>query len=321
MNDRLLSFFMIGSFAYSVPTKVILFGEHAVVHGHPAVSMAINNRMFMTGDVTESQIPEVIIRYKTDTFSFNPSDPILQTSPPLEKLYRTAFSPNFPSNRRLILTFSIARECTGGLGTSASLSVLLAAASRRISQTLFSPADLFQPAKQFESFFHSNSSGLDVATVLQGSAIRFQRSVFAAIKVPDIPLLIVDTGIPRQTRVAVDRVRDLLAQDGERIGGLLEELGALSDGFVRTPDDQKKEFIFGNFGCAQEKLVALGLSCPAIDEIVERAKANGLTAKLSGAGLGGIVLVAGEGVYEKERLFEPFARFRVSADVTGFREE
>jgi mevalonate kinase len=307
------------AFAYSVPTKVILFGEHAVVHGHPAVAIAINNRMFMKGSLTESRTPEVFIRFQKDSFSFNPTDAISPDSSPLHRLYRTSLSMPFPVNRRLSLTFSIPRETTGGLGTSAALSVLLVAAARRLEGLPVRATDMFEPAKRLECFFHANSSGLDVATVLRGSAVRFQRGEFTPIAVPEFPLLIVDAGVPRKTSTAVERVRAMLDREPARVGGILEELGAFADGFARA--DRKEEFAVNHFAPAQEKLSALGLSCPEIDEIVSRATKAGLTAKISGAGMGGIVLVAGNGVFEKEELFNPFAHFRASADAVGLREE
>jgi mevalonate kinase len=309
------------SFAYSVPTKVILFGEHAVVHGHPAIAMAINNRMLMTGTIAASRIPEVQIRFNKSTFTFNPTDPIPPSAPPLHQMYRTALSPHFPAFHRLSLTFSIARECSGGLGSSAALSVLVAAAARRIARLPFSPPDLFDPAKRLECFFHSNSSGLDVATVLAGAAVSFRRSEFAPIPVPEIPLLIVDTKVPRQTGAAVNRVRDFLEREPERAGALLTELGNLADKFGRAPDDRKERFAADNFGAAQTRLAALGVSCPEIDAIVGRATEAGLAAKLSGAGMGGIVIVTGPRVFEKEALFDPFVHFRACADLVGLREE
>jgi mevalonate kinase len=141
------------------------------------------------------------------------------------------------------------------------------------------------------------------------------------IAIPECPILIVDSGRPRQTHAAVTHVRNLLLRDEERYSHILRKLGELAVGFCEAADGDKGTFLTENFPIAQGLLDELGLGCPEVDAICEIARRNGLAAKISGAGMGGIVLVTGEGLQEKVGLFDAFNHFTVQPDVNGFKEE
>jgi mevalonate kinase len=310
----------INTFVYSAPTKVILFGEHSVVYGHPAVSLAVKRRMVMRGAIHESPCPEVQLDYNGITWSFDPREPADTDSDPARAMYRAAFQ-EFPPDRTLALRFEF-DVVSGGIGTSAALCVLVAAASRRVLNRPFEPKNLLTQAQQLEMFFHSNSSGVDVASVLVGAAIRFEcHKEIRQIVIPTCPLLIVDSGGPRQTRVAVEHVRDLLSAEYDKYSAILNELGSIAAKFCETDDSRKASFVIDNFARTEALLEQLGPGCPEIDAVVGIAKANGLVAKLSGAGMGGIVLVAGDHLNEKQSLFDGFAHFIVDPDTEGLRVE
>jgi mevalonate kinase len=151
--------------------------------------------------------------------------------------------------------------------------------------------------------------------------MRYVKGEFFRLTVPPIRLLIVDSGVSRRTSVAVTHVNSLVQSEKEKYITVLSELGDLSDGFCSCTDSEKEIFAVNNFNKAETLLESLDLSCPEIARIVEIANANGLSAKMSGAGRGGVVLVAGEQVFEKDHLFEEFRHLRVIVDNEGLRSE
>jgi mevalonate kinase len=308
--------------AYSVPSKVILFGEHCILYGHPAVSVAISNRLVFRASYAPSpNTTQVNIEYNGTSFSFDPLCPQAPHQSPLTQMYWTVFHAVVAPNHTLTCRVTYPFEATGGLGSSAAVCLLMSVISFRISNTPLDNSELFQQGKSLERFFHENSSGLDVFTVLHGSGVKFAKGEFQHFPVPRFPLLIVDSGVNRQTKKAVDHVRSLVDTGKPEYPAILEELGSLSSGFCESPDAEKEAFAWEGFRKAEELLERLDLACPEIREIVEIARANGLAAKLSGAGLGGIVLVAGENLFEKEALFDKFRHIRVVLDDIGLKEE
>jgi mevalonate kinase len=307
---------------YSVPSKVILFGEHCILYGHPAISVAISNRLVVKASYRPTpNVTQVQIEYNGTVFSFDPSSSEPPDAAPLTQLYWAAFHSVVTPNHTLECHFAYPFEATGGLGSSAAVSVLMAVLAARVANKPLDREELFQKGKSFEGFFHANSSGLDVFTVLHGSGVKSTSGQFEHFAVPPFPLLIVDSGVNRQTRKAVEHVRSLVDTGRPEYPVILSDLGKLSNDFCECPDGDKEAFVVDGFRKAEELLERLDLACPEILEIVEIARANGLSAKLSGAGLGGIVLVAGQNLFEKEALFDRFQHARVVLDETGLKEE
>ena len=63
---------MISNFKFSVPSKVILFGEHAVVYGYSAIASAIDLRMILNCSLHKSNTSEIRITFNNDIFNFDP---------------------------------------------------------------------------------------------------------------------------------------------------------------------------------------------------------------------------------------------------------
>jgi len=126
---------------------------------------------------------------------------------------------------------------------------------------------------------------------------------------PDIHVLLVNTKIPRSTKVLVGKVRawrslggadiytwtlplaflnafqvaELKESDPALFQTTMDEIDALVGQCVTEIQD-KKEASAELIGRNQELLAALGVSHPSLDLIVRLASEHGLTAKLTGAG-------------------------------------
>ena len=104
----------------SAPGKCILFGEHAVVYGHPAVAVAIDQRINVKIELTKSNTHD----WKLDGLIFDP-----KKHPHIEALKQRLWptSLNAPP-----LSISIEGQIptASGLGSSAALSVAASAALR-----------------------------------------------------------------------------------------------------------------------------------------------------------------------------------------------
>ena len=97
----------------SAPGKCILFGEHAVVYGQPAVAVAIDQRMSVTLELNDI--------WRIDGMRFNPG-----RHPHVEALKQRLWENGPPLSIKILGTIPPA----SGLGSSAALSVAASAALR-----------------------------------------------------------------------------------------------------------------------------------------------------------------------------------------------
>lgn len=311
----------LGKFTFSAPGKTILFGEHAVVYGHAAISTAISKRMFAHCELYKSLYPEIYVEFWNKIIFYNPTYEAPSNISNVNKMIRNCFNNKLPPGTSLKIDIEENFPSGNGLGSSASLCAVLSAAAHRIAGEMLSKEKIYAHSVELEKVFHGNPSGIDPATVVFGNGIKMEKRKFEKIPVPPISMLIVDTKREHNTIAAVNNVKNLCQEFPQIYPKILESMGRLTKGFMHTPDSQKEEALMELFPAANELLRSVGVSCPESDDIVEIAERNGLAAKISGAGMGGIMLVAGPHVLEKADLFSKYNVVPASIGAEGIREE
>ncbi|EAY13426.1 mevalonate kinase family protein [Trichomonas vaginalis G3] len=307
-------------FSFSFPGKVILFGEHAVVYGEAAVASAISRRMFASGKIYPSNKSFVNVTFEDKVISYDPFDNVHKDNRTTYYMIRSAFDGLVPKNYQLDINI-IQDFPTGGLGSSASLCACMAAIASKISNGNLSHDFIFQRTKELEKFYHGNPSGIDPATVVYGGGIKMENRTLKQVKLPEVPLLIVGTNRERNTKAAVSHVKDLLTQYPKVFKPLIKSMGDITNSFLESKDSDKKQVMHDLFYPAHCLLSSFGLSCHESEDIVKIAVNNALSAKISGAGMGGIMLVTGPDVEKKASLFSKYNVVAASIGAEGMREE
>jgi mevalonate kinase len=248
--------------------KLILVGEHAVVHGHPALAFAVSLGTRVT--LRARPGPREIAAPWHDEL--------------LERALDVALD-DLPARVRIETTLPIGR----GMGSSAALSVALvraAAAARGLPEP--AAPDLFTRALELERVFHANPSGLDVAVSVYGGVLRYRRTdpiTLEPLAAPTWQVVVIDSGFAGSTKALVAGV----TSRRPAIDPLLDRIGALVDEAQRALHDPAALGPLLNEN--QALLKQIGVSTPTLDEICALAlSAGALGAKLSGAGGGGVVL-------------------------------
>jgi mevalonate kinase len=270
--------------------KVILLGEHAVVHGHPALAAAIDRRVSLRCE--ERAAGPISLEVPAWRVSVQVGDDNLLAEA-LAELARRAGA----AHLSLALRADAELPPAAGLGSSAALMVALAralagAAGRR-------PADheVEEMAGAGERFFHANPSGIDVALAAHGGAALFRRGRgLEPVAVAPVRLAVGLSGEPRRTADMVNRVAAALEREPAATGAGLAELGRAAEEAAAAWRAGRMAEVGALMGRAHEILAGIGLSTPALDEMVAAAaRAGAAGAKLTGAGGGGAVIALAPG--------------------------
>jgi mevalonate kinase len=274
--------------------KVILLGEHAVVHGHPALAAAIDRRISIrTARRASGPIALSVPRWQLRVAVGEPH-PLAEA---LAELARRAGAD------RLSLDLEADSELppAAGLGSSAALMVATARALAGAAGRVPGPAEVEEMAGAGERFFHANPSGIDVALAARGGAGVFRRGVgLEPLAAAPIALAVGLSGEPRSTAEMVGRVSAALASDPDRTGAGLAEMGRAASSAAAAWREGRLDQIGAHMARAHEILAGLGLSTRAIDDMVDAAtRAGAAGAKLTGAGGGGAVIALAPGREEE----------------------
>ncbi|MHA1562242.1 MAG: mevalonate kinase family protein, partial [Promethearchaeota archaeon] len=166
----------------SAPGKCILFGEHAVVYGYPALAIAID--IFSYCKISEREQNGIVLILKNYDYSFNFSDinDLCEQIPP--KFNQIAAGLELFSKRYNILINKV--EITiksdlwpeSGLGSSASSSIALLGALNEFYSLNLKKNDISSLAFEMEKKVHGNPSGIDNTTCSQGGLIFYKDHEF-----------------------------------------------------------------------------------------------------------------------------------------------
>ncbi len=284
------------------PGKIILVGEHFVVHGESAIVMAINRYITVMVEGRSDEIIHITSdlgisgQYDKDHF-YGPRDH-QKTLDPI-KISILSVLEALGENQGLDVHISSTIPVAVGLGSSGALAVATVAAVGQYFNNKFQAEELLKLSLNAERYVHVNPSGVDQAISTYGGAIIYNKKTgLTRLEAPlPIPIVIGNTGIERNTGQLVDQVRKLKQQYPQTIDPIFHSAGELSIQAIEAIQQSNITRLGNLMDINHGLLMAIGVSHEALDRLVHIAKQNGaLGAKLTGAGGGGcmIALVAQE---------------------------
>lgn len=279
----------------SAPGKIILFGEHAVVYGRPALAVPVK-QVQATATVSEDARGGVWVEAPNIGLSAALAD--LAPDQPLAAVVRSVFSAlNVSRLPNCTIYIQSTIPVASGLGSGAAVSV---AVIRALSAFLGRPLPDEQVnalAFEVEKLHHGTPSGIDNAVVTYGRPVYFikGRPIKTFRVGTPFTLAIGDTGVAAPTKESVGAVRDLWRAEPARWEKVFDQIGEIvweaRQAIERGDLDELGRRMDANHALLQ----SLTVSSPALDRLVEAARGAGaLGAKMSGGGRGGnmIALVA-----------------------------
>ena len=260
--------------------KVILLGEHAVVFGQPAVAAGI--RAGVRAHVSPGSGAISAPAWGLEAQVGDDSLPGQAVRLLLDRLNTDGSSLDFWLEAEV--------PARAGLGSSAAMAVAIARALA--ARTGASDEHVLAAAAAAESVFHRTPSGIDAAAASRGRLGKFDRqNGWQDLPLPrPFELCIGLSGQSHDTGALVASVAALCTSTPVA-RRLIDTMGDLARAGMEALAQGDIAGLARVFNMAQGLLSGVGVSTPALDDLIHIARAAGaLGAKLTGAGGGGAVI-------------------------------
>jgi mevalonate kinase len=272
----------------SAPGKIIITGEHFVVHGSYALAAAINKRATVRVSGSSGHDSEIISDGRRSSVSSE--DGVFTAA---KAVIRKIVAES--GNRKEIFRVEISSQIPvgSGLGSSSAISVATAAA---LVSYLGQRRDLdriSELAHAGEKAVHGNPSGIDTAASLYGGMLLFDRKnqVRPVLVNTALKILVVFSGTTRRTAALISKVNGLRTRYPATFEHLSDASSFLSLQAAEAIAKGDLPRLGELMNLSQASLSWIGVSTSALDKLInEILHSNVYGAKLTGAGGGGSVI-------------------------------
>lgn len=278
-------------FTATAPGKIILFGEHAVVYGRPAIAAPVTQvRVRATVQAAPRQAPGTLriqaaeVGLDAELGELAPDHPIATV---VRLLLERLKMERMPAGK---LKISSTIPVAAGLGSGAAVSV---AVLRALGAYLGQPLEdevVSELAYEVEKLHHGTPSGIDNTVITYARPVFFVRGQpIQTITVGRaFTVVIGDTGIASPTAVSVGDVRKAWQKDKKIYEDYFEAMGSLVDSARQMIEIGLLEPLGPLMDANHGLLRKIGVSSAELDRLVLAARQAGAWgAKLSGGGRGG----------------------------------
>lgn len=245
----------------SAPGKLMLFGEHAVVYGHPCIVTAVSERLYVTEGSSngDTRFLDAAIKVWGD------------------------------KNTRLKAQSSFSGQY--GFGSSSAVTV----AALKMLRPKATNEEIFNKAFEIVQQVQGVGSGFDVAAATYGGTLYYVKNkTIGPLSCSTMPLIVGYTGVKSDTVSMVNEVSQKKKRYPEKVDRIFEAI-------TKIVEEAKEKLVDGDWKRVgrlmdfnQEYLRDLGVSSEKLETLITAAKqAGAFGAKLSGAGGGDCMIALG----------------------------
>ena len=326
----------------SAPAKVILFGEHFVVYGSPAILAAINKRISVDARAIIHDENKIVIRsdigvageYNNNSGEFNAlkggSKAKLVLDPLYSAIRQVLLMRNKKKNNNNVgIEVSISSRVPPGigLGSSAASCVATVAAVDSLFQENPRRQKVCELAMESERLIHKRTSGADCYVSTFGGLMQYygKSKSFKKIetKGQSLCLVVANTGVNHSTSDLVAGVKKFRDRNRILFKTLLKYASEICLQAATAIESGKCDKIGELMNENQIILQQLGISHDKVRDIIDIcSKAGAIGAKITGAGGGGAVIALAASKQESTKIVSRikeagYQSFEVEIDYDG----
>ncbi|MEM0160205.1 MAG: mevalonate kinase [Thermoplasmata archaeon] len=300
----------------TAPAKIILFGEHAVVYGEPAIAMAINIRS--TVKLTQA-----------DKFLINGEIPDSKFHSYIKKAIELYWKEG-PLN---VTTKSMIPHASG-LGSSASITVSTVSSILAL-QNDWSKEKIAKNSFEIEYLVQGAASPTDTSTVTSGGVVLVSRHKPALlweiekegnrwyinnIDISQLSLIIGCSSIKGVTHEQVEKVRKYV-NNSSFAREVIKEIGDITVSSISALKNGDYETLGNLMKKNQSLLSILGVSHPQIQSMINEVEKYSYGSKITGAGGGGCIIILTDEKDEVSKILKAggWEAYQVKMDKEGVK--
>jgi mevalonate kinase len=262
--------------------KVILLGEHAVVHGCPAIAVGIERGVTAEAVVAERDL----LRLAPWDLALRPD---AEGDEPLERAFAAALA-LYPARPSLEVNALVDLPAGAGLGCSAAIGVAVLDAIDETLGVERTRLELAAAALAWERIFHGNPSGIDNTMSAVGGVALYRKDEALRPLRSNKPLHLVIgySGEPSSTKEMVASVGRQLENDPKRVTKAFEGIEVLVRN-AKLAIEAGDHIALGQLLDLNHTILSSLMLCTTkLDDMCQAARrAGALGAKMTGAGGGG----------------------------------
>ena len=303
---------------FTAPGKIILFGEHAVVYGKPAIAIPVSGmRATAWSEPGENGITinamdvNKKIKLSTDNNQFS----VLAQS-------ILAITDRHEPNLTINLTSKLPQG--SGMGSSAATATAVCRALAGHLGVDLAANEISELVFEAEKIVHGTPSGIDNTVVAYEMPVYFVKGQNPETFEPGklFRLVIGDTGIEASTKKTVANVKKAWQNEPGLMEGYFDEIEKITRNGKIAIENGNAEQVGELMDKNHELLNSIGVGHKILEELVEIAREKGgLGAKLTGGGGGGNMVALAEDKKTQKKICEAITEAGYSAYQTSFGEQ
>lgn len=275
----------------SAPSKVILFGEHFVVHGVKAILASINRRIKISSKKIDEK--SVIVKSNIGNIKIPLHESIKNIHTPFKPFFFIVKHSldEFGFNHGVEVLIESSVPVGVGLGSSSSCCVAAAASISGLF-TKLSRDKILELAINAEKTIFPNSSGADCTVCTFGGLIEYDKeNGYKKIESqPNFFLVIANSGKTHSTSKTVAKVMKFKEENDSVFADLCKKESQLVDEAIFSLKQNDLHAIGKSMNDNQKYLEQIGVSNKKLDSMIDLAQKTAYGAKLTGAGDGGCII-------------------------------
>ena len=267
----------------SVPSKIHLLGEHAVVYGKPALLTAVNRRISINIVPSRKKQIQGVWEYEEEVKQLLR---ILEEEIQKRKKLKSIMPYSVKINSQVPIG--------SGLGSSATLSAGLTASLLSFLRIPWDKKTIFDIAYAGEKFFHGNPSGGDLAAVIEGGFLWYRKEFEFLKTFASLPFkphknigqfILINSGKPKEsTKEMVEKVAQLKTAFPQKTQALFNSQEELTKQMVVALKTGDKNKLINCIRLGERNLEKLGVVGDRAKSIIRSVEKLGGAAKITGGG-------------------------------------